>query len=115
MRLNCLLGFSDRSSSYDILAASRSGASYLNAKLTRSICSSLGRVRSSNLAISVESIPPENMTAIFELLSLELQSKIPFMQRVISRTLYINSFRTVMSTASMGSGCLCRPSLRRSI
>ena len=35
----------------------------------------------------VESIPPENMTAILELLSLELQSKMPLMHRVISRTL----------------------------
>lgn len=106
MRLNCLLGFNDRNSSYEILAASRSGASYLNAKLTRSICYSLGRVRSSNLAMRVESIPPENMTAIFELLSFELQSKMPFMHRVISLTLSISSFRTVISTASMGSGCL---------
>jgi len=86
IKLNCLPGFRARSSSKEILAASRSGASSLKAKFTKSMGYSLGRVRSSNLAISVLSTPPEKSTAILAE-SLEVLSKTPRMHRVIYRTL----------------------------
>ena len=57
-------GFSIFNYSYDILPDYLSGASCLNAKFIRSIYSFFGSTRSKIRAIIVESIPPENNTAI---------------------------------------------------
>ena len=113
IKLNCLPGLSALSYSKDILAASRSGASSLNAKLTKSMGYSLGRVRSSSLAISVLSTPPEKSTAILAE-SFIVLSNTPFIQRVISLTLSTNNFLTVATTPSKLSGDLCRPIFLRS-
>ena len=114
IKLNCRLGFNDLNSSYDIFPASLSGASSLKAKLTRSICYSLGRVRSKRRAISVESIPPEKRTAIFAEESFKVQSYIPRIHLVISFTLSISNFLTVAKTTSKVYGVLYNPILRRS-
>jgi len=63
-----LSGFNIFNSSYEILPDSLSGASPLKAKLIRSIYYDFGSTKSRILAIIVESIPPENKTAILAVL-----------------------------------------------
>lgn len=108
-------GFSDRSYSIDIRAASLSGASSRKAKLTRSICSYFGKVKSKSLAIKVESIPPEKSTAIFAKESFEVVSNNSRMLLVISLTLSIRSVLTLQRIAYIGSEIFCNPNLRKSI
>lgn len=69
IKLYLRLEFKHFNSSKDILAAYLSGASSLKAKFIKSIYYYFGKFISSRRAISVESIPPENNTAILQFLS----------------------------------------------
>lgn len=66
------MGLRAESYPYEERAEALSGASALKAKLTRSIGCSEGMVRSRRRAMRVESTPPENKTAIWLPLRVQL-------------------------------------------
>jgi hypothetical protein len=114
IKLNRRLGFSARNYSYETLADSRSGASSRKQRFTKSISYSLGRVRSSRRAIKLESIPPENSTAILQPGSLLVAQKTPLTHLMISLILYTNNFLIVASIFSTLSTYLTIPIFLRS-
>ncbi len=107
IKLNFLFGFNPFSQAYDILPDQRSGASSRKARLIKSISSSFGNTISSIRTIKVESIPPENNTAILGGSSytflyglFESYLDIPLILLVISFMLSMSSFFTLAMISS---------------